>query len=590
MKKRFLFQNLFSFLVPAFIPLLIFSMVVSVVAFRYTRQEVDRSNSIALTQSQLSLEQMFNTAGRIGVDITSSSSLPITMKNLLQSKTVAYENYNNYKIIQSYLQMQMGSDPTISSVYVYINNPHGQFFVSNGSLYSLASFYDSGWFDTYRVNQHKIDSYYEVRTTQSGFAPGSQSQYLTLYYNLYYPGRTIAEGVIVVNLRLDAVQKTLDNLSGRSQSTFVITESDGSILCAGSNAARVLQLNALPQALNLQELPRSCMLSSLSSSVFPWQYCLITPYSYAYRMPRTVVLIMLAFLAGSLLLALLLSFISSRRLRRSLNRIMEILDQAKSDHPDPMPPNAPHNSYDYIIQNLLEMFMKQNYLKVQLSEKHYRLQVMELLALQSQINPHFLYNTLQTIYLKALSFTGKPNEVNFMLEHLLVILRYSLSSPTNTASLNEDLRCVRSYVYLEQQQYGQQLQVHWHIDEISEDVEIPKLLIQPLVENCIRHGMRGDGSPLEVTIRIEEESSQVLIEVADNGRGVSADDCSQVRRKLRMALSGEATEVDTEHIGLFNTAKRLHLNYPDRCDMDFSSVADQGTRVMISLPKSTNTP
>ena len=148
MKKRFLLQNLISFLMPAVVPLVIFSLVVSAIAFRYTSQEVDRSNQVSLQQSQLSLERMFNTAGRIGADITSGSSLPIIMKNLLQNKTVAYENYNNYKLIQSYLQMQISSEPTVASIYVYVNNPHKQFFVSNGSLYALSTFYDTAWFDT----------------------------------------------------------------------------------------------------------------------------------------------------------------------------------------------------------------------------------------------------------------------------------------------------------------------------------------------------------------------------------------------------------------------------------------------------------
>ena len=584
MKRRFLLQHLFSFLMPAFIPLLIFSLVVSVIAFQYTRQEVDRTSSVALEQSQTSLEHLFQSAGRIGADISSSSALPLIMKNLLQHKTVAYENYNNYMIIQSYLQMQIGLEPTIASVYVYINNPHEQFFVSNGSLYSTASFYDVGWFDTYRACQNRLDSYYELRTVQSGFSQGTQSTYITLYYNLYYPGRVVSDGVIVVNLRVDAVQKILNTLSGRPQSAFIITEHDGSVLCASGNAAAVLHADAMPAALDLLELARGYMLSSASSSVFPWRYCLITPYAYAYRMPRAVVCIMLAFLAGSLLLAFILAYISSSRLSRSLSRIMEILEQSKTDHPAPVPPNAPRNSYDYIIQNLWEMFMKQNYLKVQLSEKHYRLQVMELLALQSQINPHFLYNTLQTIYLQALSFTGKPNQVNDMLEHLMVILRYSLSCPTNMSSLAEDLRCVRSYVYLEQRQYGPQLCVHWNIDDGLETIAIPKLIIQPLVENSIRHGMRGEETPLQIDVTLQKTDDGLRIVVTDNGRGVSEEQCKKVCGKLHMALSGQAQDVDTEHIGLYNTAKRLYLKYPNRCHMSFSSVESKGTEVVIVIP------
>ena len=97
-------------------------------------------------------------------------------------------------------------------------------------------------------------------------------------------------------------------------------------------------------------------------------------------------------------------------------------------------PSRVRDEYGYIQQNILKTFLEQSYLKMQLSEKRYRLQSMELLALQSQINPHFLYNTLDTLNWISIRLNGHPNQISTLLESLSSILRYSLGHPNETAT------------------------------------------------------------------------------------------------------------------------------------------------------------
>ena len=585
MKLRLNFRELASFLLPALLPLVMLSVFVSVFSFLFVRQEVDLNNSAALNQTQIYLESIISTANRIGVDVTSSNSMLLAMKSVLRDETISYGNYSNFKNIQNFLSSHISAYPSVTSVYLYIHNIYGHFFSSNGSMYSLASFYDTAWYDVYLENQNLIGGYYELRTTQSSFERSSSDTYLTLYYNIFYPGRAVSEGVVAVNLRVQYLSDLLDRLAGGTESVLIITQEDGNIICAGNSFPSILGLDGSTTQVSIPQLSRQNMITSLASPTFSWTYSMVTPNAYAYRMPKAIVRITLFVCLVALFLALLLAMISSNRQQKAIAHIIEILEQSDIDNPQYQTPGARQNSYDSIVQNILKIYVKQNHLNLQLSKKRHQLEVMELLALQSQINPHFLNNSLQTIYLKALGLTGKPNEVNEMLEHLMVILRYSSSMPINTVPLAEEIQCTKSYVLLEQYQYGPRLVARWHIAETLdlEAIKIPKLTIQPLVENCVRHGLYGEENPLTIDIFIDYRQDRLRIQIHDNGAGIPAHVCSELSVKLQQVLANDSPEIESVHIGLLNTAKRLHLNYPGHCDMTITSQTGQGTQVTITI-------
>ncbi len=585
MKRCFNFRELAYYLLPALLPLVLLSVVISLFSFKFIQQEVDLNNTAALNRTQVYLENIIGTANRIGVDVTSNSSLLFTMKSILRSETVSYENYNNFKNIRSFFSTHISAYPAVDSVYLYIENAYDHFFVSDGSMHSLPSFYDIEWYDTYLANQNLSGGYYEVRTAQSSFERGVSSELLTLYYNIFYPGRTISEGTVVVNFRMQYLRSLLDSLAGGVESVLLITDTNDEIVCAGNNFRSVLGLDGDAAQGSIAQLSRKNLITTLKSPTLSWTYNMVTPNAYAYRMPKTVLRITAFVCLAALLLAFLLACSGSRRQQKAIAHIVEILEQAESNHPRYQTPGARQNSYDSIIQDILKIFVKQNLLKVQLSEKRHQLEVMELLALQSQINPHFLNNTLQTIYLKALALTGKPNEVNDMLGHLITILRYSSSVPINTVPLIEEIQCTKSYVLLEQYQYGQRLVANWYIDDnlTLEDIKIPKLTIQPLVENCVRHGLYGEDNQLKIDISIECRQEWLRVQITDNGKGIPARACTELSAKIKEALISDSSEIESVHIGLLNTAKRLHLNYPDRCDMTIASEEGKGTRVMITF-------
>lgn len=283
-----------------------------------------------------------------------------------------------------------------------------------------------------------------------------------------------------------------------------------------------------------------------------------------------------------LLLGLALTFYLTRRNYRQLLAITSLLRSAENNRTPLKPPSKVNDEYSYIIQNMIAHFIEHRYIQTQLSEKKYRLQVMELLALQSQINPHFLYNTLNSIYWETVGLTGKPNKASDMIEDLSDMLSYSFSRPTNEVTWEEEIANTVSYINIQKKRYKDTFDVLFEYDEEILKLHTMKLLLQPLVENSLYHGIKEKTGNGLIKIKILRVGEQLRLVVSDNGNGIPSDRLTEIRRSL------VASDEQSKHIGLLNTNKRLKLLYDRNYQITIKSRLGLGTVISIMLPKSSN--
>ncbi|WP_129600714.1 sensor histidine kinase [Anaerophilus nitritogenes] len=190
----------------------------------------------------------------------------------------------------------------------------------------------------------------------------------------------------------------------------------------------------------------------------------------------------------------------------------------------------------------------------------------EIKALQAQINPHFLFNALNTI----VSFIRiNPDEARELMIHLSTYLRYNLEKGDQLVSLHKELDQVRAYIKIEQARYKDKLNIIYKIEDIL-DVKIPSLTIQPLVENAIRHGILKKGEQGSVIICIKNQNEKVKIIIEDDGVGIS-DEIIQCIYKGKM---------ENGKIGLLNVHNRLKLIYG--AGLKFKRLK-KGTRVSFEI-------
>ena len=225
--------------------------------------------------------------------------------------------------------------------------------------------------------------------------------------------------------------------------------------------------------------------------------------------------------------------------------------------------------------------------EIQLSTKQ-----AEFLALQNQINPHFLYNTLEAIRGDALS-AGLDNIADIT-EALSTFFRYTITNTGNLVTLGEELENIENYFLIQKYRFGDKLKMEIQLPEEHADdilqLQFPKLILQPLIENAIFHGLERKADGGTIQIRILPGKSNVLLIVRDDGVGIPEDVLDKINERLSQISAGVMLDdkKKTAHIALNNVARRIKLLFGDDYGIHLYSVVGVGTEVHLKIPAITS--
>ncbi|WP_446686261.1 sensor histidine kinase [Neobacillus cucumis] len=276
---------------------------------------------------------------------------------------------------------------------------------------------------------------------------------------------------------------------------------------------------------------------------------------------------------GVVIVALFFVLFASRRLTNSLSKLVKQIESA-SEHDfdeyvsvsgtyETRQIGTAFNSmldelHEYVDQLVLSQKQRRN---------------AELAALQQQINPHFLYNTLASI--KFMVKQGSKEETESMINALISLLQNTLGNVSETITVKQEVDNLRNYVLINQKRYGERIKVNYFISPACMDVPIPKLILQPFMENAFFHGFNHK---LEgyIHVLVWQEGEDLICEVVDNGDGMEVSEGSHLPgTKRKQAFSG---------IGVRNVHERIQLIYGEPYGVNISSELGKGTKVRISLP------
>lgn len=273
-----------------------------------------------------------------------------------------------------------------------------------------------------------------------------------------------------------------------------------------------------------------------------------------------------------LVLTLVFVYFMSRRITRPLNKLIKTMQTNKGDNLK-LHPLQEDGSYETnVLTKAYNRMIKEidRYTEKLLYEQQERRKA-DLNALQMQINPHFLYNTLSSI--KYLAKMQRSDQVDQTINSLISMLQSTIGSTEDMVTVETEIETLKHYVYINQIRYGDQIRVHYEVAEDCRRLLVPKLVIQPFVENAFFHAFPGSSSgTIHIYIRRQEED--LMIEVMDNGVGMSAVP-AQIRDRKKHKLSG---------IGVSNVHSRIRLLFGSRYGIRIQSEEGYGTAVMITVP------
>lgn len=235
------------------------------------------------------------------------------------------------------------------------------------------------------------------------------------------------------------------------------------------------------------------------------------------------------------------------------------------------------DSFHYMIARNKELITQQYQAKLEKRNAQLR-------ALQSQINPHFMYNTLQVI--GGMALKKEAPEIYSVTIALSDILRYSLNFSQKMVSLEEEIEYLKSYIMIQNERFGGRIQLDFRLAPTTVECLIPKLILQPIAENSFEHGLPNKPGTWILTIESEiTEHNDLLVRIKDNGTGIEPERLAQIKKMI----DGDASKVlvTDSHIGLLNVYMRVKLlSSNENHGISIISTPDTGTTVNICMPVS----
>lgn len=363
-------------------------------------------------------------------------------------------------------------------------------------------------------------------------------------------------GVLSVDLRLDEIEHSLSALRLGQKGTIFVLDEQGEVVYTPTNP---LVYRVRPQwfsgkyASFVAPIGQDEMTFLYSTSPYTgWKtigmFLNDTPPAAVVALQKVMLLVSLVTLAFGLVMALILT----DTITRPISRLRELIVEAEGGNLNVH--YEPSNSYDVdkLGNSFNAMIARIRALLSLVVEEQRRKRKAEMDALQAQINPHFLYNTLDTIHWMAKEYEAK--DIEDMVAALTKLFRIGLSNGNEFISLTDELAHVRSYLYIQKIRYEDKLSYEFDVDESLLSRMVVKLMVQPLVENAIYHGIKPKDGPGKIRVHIYAKENTLCIDVFDDGVGMPPSKLQQ----LNAALCAQEKGIG---FGVFNVNERLVMYF-----------------------------
>ena len=391
------------------------------------------------------------------------------------------------------------------------------------------------------------------------------------------------DGVVLVDIRHDIIEKLIDSLSVSASSFLYVADSEGSVVYTPANPL-VYRIDNLcfdesDTTVQVDIRGQNYWISNHFSPYTGWRSIgVVSGQEYFENTRQIFIMLFLCVLLSCLLVVILAirvadsvtgPLLSLRRLMKNVEKgDFSVRFQTECD--DEI--GELGNSFNRMLERL-EALIQQLYI-----EKQARLEA-QLKTLHEQIKPHFLYNTLDTISWMARSH--EAYDVVKLVDALTSMFRIGLSQGRDFITIRDEKKHVQNYLYIQKTRYQSKLRYQIEIPEELDNVMVPKLILQPLVENAIYHGLKLKPGGGTITISGHEEAGKVILTVHDDGAGVPADRLVLLQEQLR-----QPGNVDTKvGFGLFYIAERINLCYGPDYPVTIESTEELGTTVTLRVPK-----
>lgn len=554
----------------------------------------ERDEKIAFDQ----LQSAQNRITQIFDDLYSSVNLLLYDGDILtiarERKTnMDYDYYSHVNNIHTRLANMSLDNAFIHSIYVYIND---NALISTAVTNSIMPYTS----ETIPIMQSNF--YQEICQSvyRTSFSTGHNSSDFHAYKNFTSEkaslitlgcasNNTLENGkrVIMINISVQMIATLLEECFGEDSLVYLLDENQ-QLLCSTNASVKTDLISplALPESesmmgqfpITLNDKTGQAVYIRSENGSFT-----IVKYIPDHENRKDATALEIVFLSVSVLcsiISLLLVQCWTRRCLTPLNVICKKMAELEIGRLGVQIDLAPRNE----LGNVIRHFNRMSQALAEMDEEKRRtersLRVQEIHALRAQLNPHFIFNVLNM--LKWMAVARHADDLEECIVALAEILYPVFREKSETTPLRQEIHYLEKYLLILSHQFGRQVNLNISFDPELGNIPVPQLILQPIVENCVRHGYYADGRTLTVTVMAQTENGVLEISVVDNGRGITADKLKQLQSSIELKECIEAD--DGNHIGLSNVHRRIALHYGQQYGLRIWSVPWKGTTVKIRLP------
>lgn len=318
----------------------------------------------------------------------------------------------------------------------------------------------------------------------------------------------------------------------------------------------------------------------LSGGAYNWKFVSISPHNSTESRNQSLVVLTLVLLIINGTIFFVSSFVISRSIIKPIQKLLRAMNKAPSGNfmkvttePSSFELEQLYNGYNRMIEQIDQLLKR-------VIEEQKTIRKAELNALQSQIKPHFLYNTLDSI--TSLALSGENEQVCELIEALGSYYRLSVSKGQDVITVGEEIEIVRNYLIIQSVRYPDVFEARFEVEEGCDLIPIPKLVLQPLVENSLYHGIRPKGTKGVIRITAKQVDESVILSISDDGIGMSREEIEQILFTERQG--------QIKSFGLWGTMERLRIFYEDKDVFHIESEPWSGTTITLILPNGVDAP
>ena len=456
------------------------------------------------------------------------------------------------------------AEKALSSVYIFRND--GIYIsINNGVTYLDKSMMDYAWHE--EIN--RANGGYIIKINGGGaFRQISGKPVISLIRTIYDINSQKPVGIIVINYFDDILKSSYSEFDD-TEKEFTVFDLQGNIIEGSEKLEKYsdeiregnisCQVTAIDKNVFIKNIPNTPIVLAEKDNTSAFQF--VAP-----RIIISIIVFILVTLFGFFILGLFIKF----SITNPVESLVSSMREVKTGWLRRVSIKLPNDEIGELKNSYNTMLVEINRLIEELVEKEKAYQKAEMNALQEQIKPHFLYNTLETIALLALE--NPRDEVYDAIETLGKFYRKFLSKGQEEITLSDEVEIVKNYLKLQELRYGDIFHDIYDIDEKVKNVRIPRLILQPIVENALYHGIIPKGEEGDIYIKAKQKEDKLVITVKDTGIGASEERISEVLSKK------------SQSFGLKSTLDRISKYYSNKVSYKISSEVGYYFEVEIYIP------